>query len=109
MSSLPRPLFQSFQSLGRKWLKRTRPMYLNNKPTFEFTVASYNVLADQLLHDHPHLYFSRGVNESWIFDWNYRKKNLIAEIAYSNADVSRYIIYQLDQTCQIMFGNIGDS
>ena len=88
MSSMPRPLFQSFRSIGRNWFKRTKPSDFKDKSTFEFTVASYNVLADQLLHDHPHLYFGRVGTESWIFDWNYRKRNLLAEIAYSNADVS---------------------
>ena len=89
MSALPRPIFRSFKEIGRNWFKRTRPNYLESKPSFEFTVASYNVLADKLLHGHPHLYFNRGKQESWIFDWNYRKNNLLAEIKCSDADVSR--------------------
>jgi len=87
MASIPRPFFRSFKDLGRTWFKRTRPRTFEGKPNFEFTIASYNVLADKLLHDHPHLYFNRGNRDSWIFDWNYRKKNLIAEIIYSNADI----------------------
>lgn len=98
MSSLPRPLFRSFQDIRRSWFKRSWPSYLENKPTFEFTVASYNVLADKLLHDHPHLYFTRERQESWIFDWNYRKKNLLAEIRCSDADVSEQI-----KTLHLMF------
>lgn len=88
MSSLPRPIFRSFKDIGRTWFNRTRPSYLESRPSMEFTVASYNVLADKLLHDHPHLYFNRGRQESWIFDWNYRKRNLLEEIKCSDADVS---------------------
>jgi len=88
MSAIPRPIFRSFKEIGRSWFKRTWPTQLTKKPSFEFTVASYNVLADRLLQDHPHLYYTRGARqETWIFDWNYRKKNLLAEIALSNADV----------------------
>lgn len=92
MSSFPRPLFNSFKHLGRNWFKRTKPNSITSKPHFEFTVASYNVLADKLLNEHPHLYANNNDHTPWVFDWNYRKSNLIAEIIYSNVDVSICLI-----------------
>ena len=105
MSSLPRPIFRSFKDIGRTWFNRTRPSYLESKPSLEFTVASYNVLADKLLHDHPHLYFNRGRQESWIFDWNYRKRNLLEEIKCSDADVST-VCSSLSNYFIFLFSNI---
>ena len=103
MTSLPRPLFKTFKRLGRSWFKRTRPEHIQTKPHFEFTVASYNVLADQLLHEHPDLYFNNHNNhERWIFDWNYRKNNLIEEILYANVDVSFEVLFYRN-LCQIEF------
>ena len=94
MSKIPGPLFKSFHRVGRHWLKRSRPVFIERRKekNFEFTIASYNVLADTLLHDHPHLYQGNHGNEPWVYDWNYRKRNLIEEIKYSNADVSSYFL-----------------
>jgi len=88
MTHLPRPIFRSYNRIGRHWIKRPRPQHIerNKDHNFEFTVASYNVLADQLLHEHPALY-THYSHEPWVYDWNYRKHNLLDEILYSNADI----------------------
>lgn len=90
MSNIPRPLFRSFSRLGRHWLKRSRPNHIEasfKNSSFEFTVASYNVLADHLLQEHPHLYYGQNGDEPWVYDWNYRKCNLMEEFKCSNPDI----------------------
>ena len=79
-----KPLFQSFNKMGRKWLNTVGNT--SDRNLFEFTVVSYNVLADQLLHDHPWLYTFNQYNP-WVSDWNYRKNNLLQEILHTKADV----------------------
>ena len=88
---VPRPWFQAFNLVKRHWLKRARPDFIEKRKhrNFEFTIASYNILADVLLQDHPHLYQGNNRhNEAWVYDWNYRKTNLLEEIKYADADVS---------------------
>jgi protein angel len=50
----------------------------------EFTMATYNVLAQNLLEDNSYLYTS--ANRDWLA-WNYRQKNLLAEISFYNPDI----------------------
>jgi len=54
--------------------------------SFKFTIATYNLLAQNLLEDNGYLY-SRC--EDYHLEWSYRKKHLLAEIAYYEPDVSR--------------------
>lgn len=89
MSQLPRTFFTNFTSLGRHWFRRLIPEHIERTKSsnFEFTVASYNVLADQLMHDNSYLYVSGMRKDPGAFEWNYRKHNLIQEIKHANADV----------------------
>ena len=82
-----KPFFQSFSRIGRKWIFKPFGQNENGRKQFNFTVVSYNILADQLLHEHPWLY-SSSQYDSWVYDWNYRKKNLLEEILFTRADVS---------------------
>ncbi|XP_002163613.2 protein angel homolog 2 [Hydra vulgaris] len=85
-----KPLFRNFRCVGRNWVKRPLPEHLSKSPdvNFEFTVASYNVLADCLLKEHSYLYRNaQSINSPWLLDWNYRKHNLLKEIIYADADV----------------------
>ena len=82
-----KPFFQSFSRIGRKWIFKPFGQNENGRKQFNFTVVSYNILADQLLHEHPWLY-SSSQYDSWVYDWNYRKNNLLEEILTTRADVS---------------------
>jgi len=53
---------------------------------FKFTIATYNVLAQNLLEDNSYLY-SHCKNAHYL-EWSYRQKQLLAEIAYYQPDVS---------------------
>ena len=79
------PMFTS-SDVGRKWhyLHRrcSQPQRSRN---FSFTVVSYNVLADGLLHSNSHLY---NGTEQWLKHWEYRRRNLLKELLHYNADVS---------------------
>ena len=59
--------------------------YVPLKSRFAFTVATYNILAQDLLEMHPHLY--RGTSSEYL-DWEYRKSNLMAEMDKYAPDVS---------------------
>ena len=85
----PRPFFTSFSNLGRHWYKRIIPEHIEKtkNTNFEFTIASYNVLADKLMEDNPYLYYQGKRKDPKVFDWNYRKHNLLKEIKCANADV----------------------
>ncbi|KAF7656080.1 hypothetical protein LDENG_00046340 [Lucifuga dentata] len=51
---------------------------------FDFSVLSYNILSQDLLHDNAYLY--QHCNPS-ILPWDYRLPNLLAEIQNYNADI----------------------
>lgn len=51
---------------------------------FDFSVMSYNILSQDLLHDNAYLY--RHCNPD-ILPWDYRLPNLLAEIQNYNADI----------------------
>lgn len=55
-----------------------------NQPGFIFTLMSYNVLAQDLLQDHPYLY--RNHNPISL-EWKPRWKSLLREIKRINPDV----------------------
>lgn len=58
----------------------------DNKSGITFSVMSYNVLAQDLLEDHPYLYtFHRKEALKWQMRWN----NLIKEIKHLKPDVRR--------------------
>lgn len=59
-----------------------------NKSKIEVTVATYNVLAQNLLEDNLYLY--KGCNESML-KWEWRREKLICEIKYHNFDVNNFI------------------
>lgn len=82
--SLQEPFFTSPSVVGRRWHSLRRCYHRERSQNFDFTVISYNVLADGLLHSHSHLYV--GV-EHWMKEWEYRRRNLLQEILYYNADV----------------------
>ena len=92
MSQLPRTFFTNFTSLGRQWHRRVIPEHIEKTKStnFEFTVASYNVLADQLMKDNEFLYYTGMRKDRQAFDWNYRKHNLLKEITHANADVRHF-------------------
>lgn len=84
--SLQEPSFNSSLDVGRRWHSLRRRCYHEQRSqNFSFTVISYNILADGLLHANSNLYC--GV-EQWIKDWEYRRRNLIHEILHYKADVS---------------------
>lgn len=84
--SLQEPFFISSSDVGRRWHSLHRRCYHEQRSqNFSFTVISYNILADGLLHTHSDLY--SGV-EQWMKDWEYRRRNLLKEILHYNADVS---------------------
>jgi mRNA deadenylase 3'-5' endonuclease subunit Ccr4 len=49
-----------------------------------FTIMSYNVLAQDLLQSHPHLYYG---HDHMALKWEYRSQILLSEIQEANADV----------------------
>ena len=53
---------------------------------FKFTIATYNLLAQNLLEDNSYLY---SHCRDYYLEWSYRQKQLLAEIAYYEPDVSR--------------------
>lgn len=60
-------------------------MMTNNlKQSFQFKIASYNLLAPSLLSQNFYLY--QDINQSYT-DWNYRKSKLYDEIKQFKADV----------------------
>ena len=80
------PLFRSVSELGRRWCKFYRRCYHRERyRNFNFTIVSYNVLADGLLQSNSHLYTG---TEEWLKSWEYRKRNLLQELLFYDADVS---------------------
>ena len=55
------------------------------QPGTEVRVVSYNLLSQDLLDDHPHLYSHSS--DKWL-RWSYRGPNLIEEMRNIQADVS---------------------
>jgi len=53
---------------------------------FKFTIASYNVLAQNLLEDNSYLY--SHCRDLRCLEWSYRQKRLLSEIAFYEPDVS---------------------
>ena len=83
---LQQPHFTSPSDLGRRWHHLRRRCYHQQRSrNFSFTVVSYNVLADGLLYSNSHLY---GGTEEWVKHWEYRRRNLLKELSYYDADVS---------------------
>ena len=95
--SLQEPLFSSPSALGRRWHSLRRRCYRQQRSqNFSFNVVSYNLLADGLLHSNSNLYTG---TEKWLQQWEYRRRNLLQEMLYYNADVSTVIIsYKLGTT-----------
>lgn len=56
----------------------------SKKQTFEFTLMSYNVLAQNLLNDHPYLYKHHNRKA---LDWETRWRNLFNEIKTMKPDI----------------------
>jgi mRNA deadenylase 3'-5' endonuclease subunit Ccr4 len=50
----------------------------------EFTVMSYNILAQNLLENNYNLYYN---SPHEVLDWRYRKKQLMRELIYHSPDV----------------------
>lgn len=96
--SLQQPHFTSPSDVGRKWHNLRRRCYHPKRSNnFTFKVVSYNVLADDLLHSNSYLY--NGAEE-WFKHWEYRRRNLLQELSYYNADVSdvKYKKYRYSST-----------
>lgn len=90
---LRQPLFTSPSDLGRRWHHlRKRCYHPQRSHNFSFTVVSYNVLADGLLYSNSHLYSG---TEQWLKHWEYRRRNLLKELFYYNADVSNVNIKKI--------------
>ncbi|XP_062407363.1 protein angel homolog 2 isoform X2 [Sardina pilchardus] len=62
--------YQSLDGLGQRF--------------FDFSVMSYNILSQKLLHDNAHLYKHCSLP---ILKWNYRLRNMMKEIQRHNADI----------------------
>ena len=56
----------------------------------DFTVMSYNILAQNLLEDNRYLYTDC---DEYILRWKYRKRQLMAELKHHRPDVSYIIQY----------------
>jgi len=54
--------------------------------SFKFTIATYNVLAQNLLEDNSYLY--SHCKDFRYLEWSYRQKQLLAEITHYEPDVS---------------------
>ncbi|XP_071161788.1 protein angel homolog 2-like isoform X2 [Mytilus edulis] len=63
--------------LGIEQLQRPRP-------GFEFTIMSYNILAQNLLEDNKYLYRE---SPQQVLDWKYRSEKLLQEIQALNAEI----------------------
>jgi len=63
--------------------------FLENRKLFDFSLLSYNVLAQELLENNAFLY---DWSNRHVLNWNYRKELLLNEIKEFNADVSMHII-----------------
>ncbi|XP_072218452.1 protein angel homolog 2 isoform X2 [Leuresthes tenuis] len=73
------------KSLWRQWeLCRTEAEPPDVSTAFDFSVMSYNILSQELLHDNAYLY--RHCDPG-ILSWDYRLPNLLAEIQQHNADI----------------------
>ena len=59
--------------------------HMKAKEGSELSVMSYNILAQDLLEDHPYLYEDRGDNA---LSWDYRRHRLVQEIKFHQADVT---------------------
>lgn len=85
------------------WLgKKTKSLKLNRQKKqktqeVEFTIMTYNILAQRLLEDHHHLYGSSSPSAT---DWNLRRRRLVAEISYHRPDVGVFS----SSNMYIMFG-----
>jgi len=56
---------------------------------FEFSVASYNVLAQNLLEEHYYLY--RHCAQQHL-DWSYRRQNIMKQLNKHNPDVCLHFL-----------------
>ncbi|KAM4522173.1 protein angel homolog 2 isoform 2-T2 [Odontesthes bonariensis] len=73
------------KSLRRRWeLCSTEPQPPGVSTAFDFSVMSYNILSQELLHDNSYLYRHC---EPGVLSWDYRLPNLLAEIQQHNADI----------------------
>ncbi|XP_025103710.1 uncharacterized protein LOC112569880 isoform X2 [Pomacea canaliculata] len=86
--------FRKLEMLPRRWEdtwlgKKTKSLKLNRQKKqktqeVEFTIMTYNILAQRLLEDHHHLYGSSSLSAT---DWNLRRHRLVAEISYHRPDI----------------------
>ena len=56
------------------------------KNSFRFSIATYNVLAQNLLEENSYLY--SHCSEERYLEWSYRQQQLLAEITHYEPDVS---------------------
>ena len=68
---------------NRRWQKQAE----ETKGYVDFTVASYNVLSQDLLESNPHLYTHCRKMPN-VLEWDYRWHHLLREFTDLNADVS---------------------
>lgn len=69
-----------YTDAGRQYLQRPA-----NNRGFEFTVMSYNVLAQNLLEDNYKMYYR---SPSYVLKWRHRATLLLKELKYHTPDVS---------------------
>lgn len=86
----------AFPELKRQWedfshCYKSRPQSGGGRrePPFEFSVMSYNILSQDLLHDNNYLYKHCS---SSILNWNHRLSNILKELKEHNADVSEWFM-----------------
>lgn len=65
-------------------------LFLAKHKSFDFSLLSYNILAQNLLEKNDFLY---DWSDSRVLSWEYRRQLLLNEIKQLNADVSKIIFF----------------
>ncbi|CAD5121363.1 DgyrCDS9886 [Dimorphilus gyrociliatus] len=78
----------NFKFKNRRWHKvinfNEKIKYKKAQQFIDFSIASYNLLAQNLLEDNRYLYKHC---EDWMLSWDYRRNKLIEELSYRRSDI----------------------
>ncbi|PVD25903.1 hypothetical protein C0Q70_13567 [Pomacea canaliculata] len=96
---------RKLEMLPRRWEdtwlgKKTKSLKLNRQKKqktqeVEFTIMTYNILAQRLLEDHHHLYGSSSLSAT---DWNLRRHRLIVNLQeVQSDDFKDYLLPELEK------------
>ena len=101
---LPLPIYGVFSDVKqRRWKyvsSRQRREVSKGEALVNFKVASYNVLAQNLLEDHKSLYVHCAAE---YLNWEYRKRNLLVEIKQHLPDVSFHFFFMFRQKLAVIY------